>query len=123
MRLLLDSHVLLWWDSNLDRLSPAQNDAISNPHHAIFVSAVSGWELGIKRTSGKLSLKDSIEALAARSGFIELAITMRHGEYAASLPLLHKDSFDRMLVAQAFVEGLTLVTVDRRLAGYGVPIL
>ncbi len=123
MRLLLDSHTLLWWDSDLDRLSPAQHDALSDPDNTIFVSAVTAWELGIKRASGRLALVQSIEALSARFGFVELTITMRHGQYAASLPPVHKDPFDRMLVAQALVEDLILVTADRRFSEYQVTIL
>ena len=123
MRLLLDSHIVLWWDSDLDKLSADQRDAIGDPGNQVLVSAVSGWELGIKRSSGKLKLTDSIRILARRFGFIELSITMEHAEFAGSLPLHHKDPFDRMLVAQAMVEGLTLVTVDAAMREYGVACL
>jgi PIN domain nuclease of toxin-antitoxin system len=123
VRLLLDSHIVLWWDSDLDKLSADQRDAIGDPGNQVLVSAVSGWELGIKRSSGKLKLTDSIRILARRFGFIELSITMEHAEFAGSLPLLHKDPFDRMLVAQAMVEGLTLVTVDAAMREYGVACL
>ncbi len=123
MQLLLDSHILLWWDSDLSRLSGDQREAISDPGNTVFVSAVTGWELGIKRSTGKLVLTDSIRELARRFGFLELPVTMEHGELAASLPLNHKDPFDRMLVAQAMAEGLTLVTVDGAIRGYGVACL
>ena len=123
MRLLLDSHVLLWWDSDPEKLSSVQRDAISDPENEILVSAVSAWELGIKAATGKLVISHSIAAIAERFGFIELPITLIHGQRAASLPMLHKDPFDRMLVAQAMVERLTLVTADRRLGEYGVKTL
>ncbi len=123
MRLLLDSHVLLWWDSNLRNLSAAQIEAIGDPENAVFVSAVTGWELGIKVATGKLTTSDSIGAIAERFGFTELPITLVHGQTAAALPMLHKDPFDRMLVAQAISEQMVLVTVDERLSGYGVAVL
>lgn len=123
MRLLLDSHIVLWWDTDLNKLSDDQRDAISDSSNQIFVSVATVWELGIKRTSGRVKLGESIRLLARRLGFVELPITMEHSELAASLPLHHKDPFDRMLVAQATVEGLTLVTADDGLRGYGVACL
>ncbi|MCU1323614.1 MAG: PilT protein putative toxin of system [Acidobacteriaceae bacterium] len=104
--------MVLWWDTDLDKLSKVQHEAIGNPDNQVFVSSVTGWELGIKRAAGKLVLSDSIRTLIRRFGFIELPITVEHGESAASLPLLHSDPFDRMLVAQALIEELTLVTAD-----------
>jgi PIN domain nuclease of toxin-antitoxin system len=123
VRLLLDSHIVLWWDSEVNKLSDDQREAISDSTNQIFVSAATVWELGIKRSSGRVILGESIRLLARRLGFVELPITMEHSELAASLPLLHKDPFDRMLVAQAIVEGLTLVTADDVLRGYGVACL
>ena len=123
MRLLLDSHIVLWWDSEPSKLSDYQCEAISDPTNQIFVSAATVWELGIKRSSGRVILGESIRLLARRLGFVELPITMEHSELAASLPLHHKDPFDRMLVAQAIVEGLMLVTADEMLRGYGVGCL
>jgi PIN domain nuclease of toxin-antitoxin system len=123
VRLLLDSHIVLWWDSEPGKLSDDQREAISDSANQIFVSAATVWELGIKRSSGRVILGESIRLLARRLGFVELPITMEHGELAASLPLHHKDPFDRMLVAQAIVEGLTLVTADDALRVYGVGCL
>ncbi len=123
MRLLLDSYIVLWWDTDLGRLSEGQREAIGDPDNEVYVSAASAWELGIKRSAGKLSLTDSIQILVQRFGFVELPITMEHSELAASLPLHHKDPFDRMLVAQAIVEQMVLVTADRRLAEYPVKLL
>ncbi len=118
MRLLLDSHVLLWWNKDTARLSPAQLKAISDPVNEVFVSAATAWELSIKTAAGKLSVTESISQTVLRLSFRELPITLHHGELAASLPLHHKDPFDRMLVAQAIAERLTLVTLDRRLSSY-----
>jgi PIN domain nuclease of toxin-antitoxin system len=123
VRVLLDSHVILWWDHDLSRLSGTQKLAIGDPANDVFVSAVTSWELGIKSAAGKLILNDSIQTLADRFAFIELPVTLRHGEVAASLPSLHKDPFDRMLVSQAICEGMVLLTVDRRLSEYGVATL
>lgn len=123
VRLLLDSHCLLWWDRELDRLSQEQRDAISDRVNEVFVSAATVWELGIKAKRGKLVLPEPISEQTARWGFVELPITFAHAEYAASLPLLHGDPFDRMLVAQARVEGMTLVTADAAIREYGVRCL
>ena len=123
MRLLLDSHVLLWWDSDSGKLSAAQLDAISDSENAIFVSAATAWELGIKVAAGKLTISGSVAALAERFGFVELSITLAHGQGAAALPLLHNDPFDRMLVAQAISEQMVLVTLDHRMIGYDVAVL
>ncbi len=123
MRLLLDSHVLLWWDRELSKLSSAQQDAISDPDNEVFVSAATSWELSVKEAAGKLILHDSVPLLVERFGFIELPITLKHGKAAAALPLLHKDPFDRMLVAQAMLEGMVLLTVDERLGDYPVATL
>ena len=87
------------------------------------MSAVSAWEAAIKMALGRLELPDSIEAGVAASGFEKLLITFSHAERVAALPSHHKDPFDRMLVAQAQAEGLTLVTHDRVLAAYDVEIL
>jgi len=123
VRVLLDSHIVLWWDKDLSKLTEAQRAAIRDSENEVFVSAVTAWELGIKRSTGKLAFADSIQALAQRFGFTELSITMAHGELAASLPLQHKDPFDRMLVAQAILERMVLVTADGRLAEYPVTLL
>jgi PIN domain nuclease of toxin-antitoxin system len=123
VRLLLDSHVLLWCDNDLSKLSAAQLQAIADTENVVFVSAVSAWELGIKVATGKLTISDSVGAIAERFGFVELQITLAHGQRAASLPMLHKDPFDRMLVAQAMAEQMVLVTVDQRISGYDVAVL
>lgn len=121
-RLLLDTHVFLWWRGNDRRLRAAARAAIAKAD-VVLVSAASAWEAAIKAQLGKLELPDSFEAGVVESGFEKLAIGFTHAEYAARLPLHHRDPFDRMLVAQALVEGLALVTHDRRIEPYAVEIV
>ena len=122
MRLLLDTHVLLWWLDDVP-LGRKAHDAISRASNVVCVSAASAWEIGVKVAIGKLRVPDDLEARLHDERFVPLPVTMAHGLGVASLPRLHGDPFDRLLVAQARHEGLTLVTRDERLAGYGVPLL
>ena len=122
MRLLLDTHVLLWWLA-AEPIHPNARDAIANARSTVFVSAASAWELSIKRSLGKLEAPTDVEAQLRRHRFQPLAITVRDGLLAGSLPDLHADPFDRMLVAQALNEELTVVTRDDRIAEYGVRTL
>lgn len=122
MRLLLDTHVFLWWRADDRRLGPAARTAIAEAD-VVFVSAATAWEAGIKAALGRLSFPDTIEAGVEDSGFEKLPITLAHAERAARLPKHHADPFDRMLVAQAEIEDLTIVTNDRTFAGYASEIL
>jgi len=122
VRLLLDTHVFLWWRTNDRRLKAAARAAIATAD-LVFVSAASAWEAALKVALGRLKIPDTIEAGVEASGFDKLPITFAHAEAAARLPPHHLDPFDRLLVAQARIEGLTLVTHDRRLAPYEVDIL
>jgi len=121
-RLLLDTHVFLWWRADSPRLENAARQAIADAE-VVFVSAATAWEAAIKASLGRLRIPESMEAGVADSGFEKLPITFAHAEAAAALPPLHSDPFDRMLVAQARSEGLVLVTHDRRMQPYDVPIL
>lgn len=121
-RLLLDTHVFLWWQADSRRLGRAARQAIADAE-LVFVSAASAWEAAIKAALGRLRLPASIEEGAVGSGFQKLPIGFAHAEAAAALPPHHADPFDRMLVAQARMETLTLVTHDRRLAPYGIDIV
>jgi PIN domain nuclease of toxin-antitoxin system len=123
MRLLLDTHVVLWWDADDPRLSAVFRAAVAFPESEVFVSAASAWEIGIKRASGKLQIGASVAHTILRHAFIALPVTVEHAEWAGSLPLLHRDPFDRLLVAQAQLEGLVLVTVDDQILRYQVPHL
>ena len=121
--LLLDTHALLWSVGDEDLLSPAAHEVLSAGAVPAYVSAASIWEIAIKRASGKLDAPENLLDKVAAARFIELGITFKHGLLAGALPPHHKDPFDRMLVAQAQSEGLTLITNDERIAVYDVPVL
>lgn len=121
MRLLLDTHALVWWDLG-EGLTEAAADAIHRADQ-VYVSAVSGWEIAIKASLGRIETTRQVSRVAAESGFEELPVRLAHTEALADLPWHHRDPFDRMLVAQARSEGLTLVTRDRVLGRYGVKVL
>ena len=120
MRLLLDTHVLLRALEDDSVLSLDVRSAIVDPANEVFVSAVSIWEIAIKRSLGKLEAPHGLRSSVEESGFTELAITSLHAERAGDLPLHHRDPFDRMLVSQAQEEGLTIVTSDSHIPLYGV---
>ena len=122
MRLLLDSHVALWWLEGADDLGPESTALIESADEVRF-SAVTPWELGIKRALGKLDFPDDLVAALEAAGFEALPITAAHADLAPRLPGHHRDPFDRMLVAQARAEALTLVTADETLRPYDVPLL
>lgn len=119
-RLLLDTHALLWWLTTPERLNEQTHEAISDLNNDVFVSAVSGWEIALKSNLGKLSAPDNLQAKVLESGFTLLNVTFSHGVQAGSLPLHHRDPFDRLLIAQAQTEGLLLVTRDARIRQYGL---
>ena len=122
MRLLVDSHVALWWLDGNEALGPTARAELESADE-VFFSAVTPWELGIKRSIGKLSFPDGMPEALQESGFLGLPISIAHAVAAAELPPHHRDPFDRMLVAQARAEALVLVTADRTLAPYGVRLL
>lgn len=122
MRLLLDTHALIWWLSE-SRLGAVARAAIDDPASQVHVSAVSASEIGIKKAIGKLTAPDDLEYQVAVNGFVELGLSIKHGLAVGALPRHHGDPFDRMLIAQARTEGLTFVTADRVIAEYDVPIL
>lgn len=122
MRLLLDSHVVLWWLEDNAALGVECRRTIEDAAD-VFVSAVTPWELGIKRALGKLSMPDGLIDAVEAGGFELVSISAEHAEIAAALPLHHRDPFDRMLVAQAQLESLVLVTADSPLSAYEVDVL
>ncbi len=121
-RLLLDSHVLIWYTAPISKLKPEITDLIRDAEE-VFISAATIWELTIKQVKGKFDQNPSLIEKAKDYGFLPLSITQRHGEAVGELPRHHRDPFDHLLLAQAKVEGLTLVTHDAILAHYGVPVL
>jgi PIN domain nuclease of toxin-antitoxin system len=118
VRLLLDTHVFLWWLADDDRLKKAEREAIRNPENDVYLSAASIWEIVIKQGLGRLRVPESASVAARRLGLQPLPITFEHAEATESLPPLHGDPFDRILVAQARTETLTLVSYDTAIRAY-----
>lgn len=119
-RLLLDTHVLLWWLSDDPQLGRRTRRAIGDARNQVYISAASVWEIAIKKSLGKLTAPDDMDAIVDDEGFDQLPITLFHAEQAGMLPEYHKDPFDRMLIAQAQAEGLVVVTSDEKITRYGV---
>jgi PIN domain nuclease of toxin-antitoxin system len=123
MRLLIDTHVVVWWDRQMEAIRRPLLSAVRDPQNDIFVSAATIWEIAIKRASGKLSFAGEIVGVVVGYGFSILSISGAHAHYAGGLPHHHRDPFDRMLVAQAALEGMVLGTQDPLMRPYGVAIL
>jgi PIN domain nuclease of toxin-antitoxin system len=122
VRLLLDTHALLWWLAGDEALSHPAREAIADEANSIFVSAASAWEIATKHRLGKLpgvsAIVSDLDGAVAGQGFVSLPISLRHGQAAGALPGPHRDPFDRMLIAQAVVEGRTLVSNDEIVGRY-----
>ncbi len=125
MKLLLDTQLLLWAAGRPERLSAAARRHINNPKNALLFSAASLWEITIKSALGRDDFRVEPRVLRRGlldNGYLELPITSEHAVNVANLPPLHKDPFDRLLIAQALVEGITLLTAAAELARYGAPV-
>jgi len=126
MKLLLDTHSFLWWIGNDDRLSDTARAAIADGKNEVFFSVASAWEMAIKIGSGKLSVDAELSGFLERhlhcNNFSILSISLLHSLQVATLPSYHRDPFDRMLVAQAKVEKVPLITKDPEIAKYSVSI-
>lgn len=127
MRLLLDTHAFLWFVLNDPSLSAKARDLIAEAENEVFVSPATYWELAIKISLGKYSLEGAFEAFfadqLARNDFNILPIQIAHAAVLSRLPFVHRDPFDRMLVAQAMAEGISLVSGDEMLKGYPVNVV
>ena len=121
MTLLLDTHVFLWWRLDSARLKPAVRRVIASSEQ-VFVSAVSAWEAALKRGLGRLKMHDPFAWMVSDSGFAELPLSFAHVEQFAALPRLHGDPFDRLLIAQAQLEGLRLMSEDRAFRRYDIDL-
>lgn len=122
MRVLLDSHVALWWLEDSASLGSQCRQLIEHADEAYF-SVVTPWELGIKRALGKLKMPDGLVAALQSGGFVPLAISADHAELAPALPAHHRDPFDRMLIAQAQLEALVILSADRSLGSYDIELI
>jgi PIN domain nuclease of toxin-antitoxin system len=122
VNLLLDTHVLLWWLAASERLTKRIRRVVADCPR-VYVSAATVWEIAIKRALGKLEIPDNLEETLAANSFVSLPISVSHAIAAGKLPRHHDDPFDRMLVAQAALGSLTLLTADARLKAYDASIL
>lgn len=125
MKLLLDTHLLLWIAADSEKLSTAARALIDSPANELFFSAASLWEIAIKRSLGREDFKVNVRVLRRGlldNGYSELPIGSEHAVAVESLPLIHKDPFDRILVSQATTEGFTLLTADTLVGQYGGPV-
>ena len=122
-RVLLDTHVLLWWLADDPKLGTNARAVISDGNNEIYVSADSSWEISIKKRNGKLTGPDNIDNIVEQERFNKLPISLVHGELAGQLPDHHKDPFDRMLIAQAQTEKLTILTADEKFQQYDASVV
>jgi len=127
LKLLLDTHTFYWWYTGETALSPRARAAIADDGNEKYVSAITAWEFITKHRSGKEpgfgGIAADVAGAIAAQGFSELAITTRHAEMSANLPLHHKDPMDRFLIAQAIVEDMTIITADRIFGSYTAKLL
>lgn len=126
MNILLDTHLLIWTAMRPERLSQAARARLVDPANILFFSVVSIWEIGIKRKLDRLDFRvdpKKLRDLLLANDYREVDLTSRHGLAVQDLPLLHRDPFDRALIAQAVCEGLTLITADADIGRYDGPIL
>jgi PIN domain nuclease of toxin-antitoxin system len=127
VRLLLDTHAFLWWVTDDDRLSERAGELIADGANDVYFSAASAWEIAIKAGLGRIRLPDEAWTFTPdqleRNAFQALPVHVAHAVAVITLPDVHRDPFDRMLVAQAITEGLTIVSADPELARYAVPVV
>lgn len=127
MRLLLDTHALIWWWTNDPHLPRTARTVMTSPEHEVFVSAATGWEIATKIRKGQLTeLRSSLPTFSEdvlRDGFRHLPVMANHGVHGGSLPGPHKDPFDRVIAAQAMIEDCTVITCDPEIAAFGCKVL
>ena len=123
MEILLDTPVLPWWLTDDSRLSKKARALMADPANELTVSAATAWEIAIKRVLGKLTMDGNLEGAVREQGFAILPVTFSHAAETLALPAIHRDPFDRMLVAQARVESLRLLTVDPHILQYPANVI
>ncbi len=122
-RSLVDTHALLWWLTDDPALSAEARDAIADPANEPLVSAASVWEIAIKRSLGKLTAPNDLPARIAGEGFVSLPVSAEHAWHVLELPQHHRDPFDRLLVAQAQLERVPIISADARFNDYDVEVV
>jgi PIN domain nuclease of toxin-antitoxin system len=127
VRYLLDTHAFLWWAVDDPRLSPRFREILKDPANDIYFSAASAWEIAIKHRLGHLRFSEDagryVSEQIAGNGFMTLSIDVRHALHVSTLPLIHRDPFDRLLIAQSQLEDLRLLTADPAITAYGIPTI
>ncbi|MEM7253429.1 MAG: type II toxin-antitoxin system VapC family toxin [Pseudomonadota bacterium] len=123
IEILLDTHMLLWWLTDDSRLSKTARSLVADPANMFTVSTATAWEIAIKQALGKITIDGSLEQAVREQGFTMLPVTFPHAAETLTLPSIHRDPFDRMLVAQARVESLRLLTVDSHILQYPVNVI
>lgn len=123
MRYLIDTQIFIWWLDEDSKIKDSIRDVLANPENQIFISVISGVEISIKHKKRKLKLKTTVEKMFEISGFEVLNLNLNHVFVFDKLSPLHKDPFDRILIAQAKAEGLTLITSDKKIWKYKVPLI
>jgi PIN domain nuclease of toxin-antitoxin system len=123
LKLLLDTHAVLWWLADDDRVGPDAARQLDDASNRVLLSAAVAWEVAINRSLGKLQAPADLTATLLGAGVQTMPITLEHASAVEALPWHHRDPFDRMLVAQAIVEGATIVSQDERIQSYDVPIV
>lgn len=123
MRILLDTHIVLWWLDDRPRLRAPERELVASGEHEVYVSALTAAEIALKSSIGKLKAPADLDVQLAAYHFIELPLTARHGLALADLPWHHRDPFDRLLIAQARCEDLTILTADRHFEAYDVRVI
>ena len=127
MKVLLDTHAFLWWITDDPRISSRARDVVQDAENELYLSAASGWEIAIKTQLGRLRLPGESDVYLARQMSVNaiqpLAITMRHSLFVYGLPDIHKDPFDRMIIAQSILEEMPLLTKDGNIPKYGIQVI
>lgn len=120
MKYLIDTHIILWWLADNPKLSPQIKDTISNPDNSIIVSVISLWEINVKSSIGKLKIEKDYLRYLKQEGFDFLSINTDHVMHLSELPTYHQDPFDRLLICQSIIQGLTFITLDKKIKQYPV---
>jgi PIN domain nuclease of toxin-antitoxin system len=123
LKLLLDTHAALWWLTDDERMGAAAASHLDSAANQVLVSAAVVWEIAIKRSIGKLDASDDVVATLLAFGASPLPVSLEHAAAVATLPFHHRDPFDRLLIAQARIEGAALVSREEALRRYGVPVV